>query len=124
MPHPNKVIWALHQHRAAYDLFDTEYSNMKSDPSGIEMRKIIENADNKYLQEAQRSYTIADNVTKRMDRYNHISAQTLYHPCPDMERFYVNKYEDYILMPSRINITKRQMVALEALSQRQTHMKL
>lgn len=115
MPHPNKVIWALHQHRAAYDLFDTEYSNMKNDPIGCSVQRIVMNADNKYLKEAKRIYTIADNVTRRMQRFNHISARTLYHPCPDMERFYADRYEDYILMPSRINITKRQMLALEAL---------
>lgn len=115
IPHPNKVVWALHQHRAAYDLFDTEYSNLKNNPDGNQIRRIITNADCRYLPEAKRIYTIADNVTKRMQKYNHIHAQTLYHPCPDMERFYCKEYQDYILMPSRINITKRQMLALEAM---------
>ena len=124
MPHPNKVIWALHQHRAAYDLFDTEYSNIKSDPAGCSVQRIIMNADNTYLKEAKRIYTIADNVTKRMQRFNHISAHTLYHPCPDMGKFYADHYDDYILMPSRINITKRQMLALEALVHSHSGIKL
>lgn len=117
IPHPNKVIWALHQHRAAYDLFNTDYSNIKDTVEGREIRNIIYAADNKYLREAKRVYTIAGNVSKRMQRYNHISSTPLYHPCPDMEKFYCDQYEDYILMPSRMNITKRQMLALEALSQ-------
>lgn len=124
MPHTNKVVWALHQHRAAYDLFDTEYSNIKNNADGNKVREIIRNADNKYLQEAKRIYTIADNVTRRLEKFNHISAETLYHPCPDMEKFYVEKYDDYILMPSRINITKRQMLALEAMAQSTSNIKL
>ena len=124
MPHPNKVIWALHQHRAAYDLFGTEYSNLKDEPQGNEARDIIYNADNTYLKEAKRIYTIADNVTKRMRKYNGIESTPLYHPCPDMDKFYCGEYEDYILMPSRINITKRQRLAIEALCLTKSDIKL
>ncbi len=124
IPHPNKIIWALHQHRAAYDLFDTEYSNLKNNPEGNEMRKIVYNADNIYLKEAKKIYTIADNVSKRMRKYNFIESTPLYHPCPDMDKFYDGGYEDYILMPSRINITKRQMLAIEAMSLSKTNTKL
>lgn len=124
MPHPNKVIWALHQHRAAFDLFNTDFSNIKNDADGRHIRSIIENADRTYLKEAKRIYTIADNVTSRMQKYTHIAAQTLYHPCPDMDRFYTDAYGDYILMPSRINITKRQMLALEALVHSKSDIKI
>lgn len=124
IPHSNKVIWALHQHRAAYDLFNTEYSNLKDDPAGKAMRDIVFNADNRYLKEAKRIYTIAQNVSNRMHRYNGIESQPLYHPCPDMDKFYCGEYEDYILMPSRINITKRQMLAIEAMRQTKSDIKL
>lgn len=124
IPHPNKVIWALHQHRGAYDLFNTEYSNLKNDPDGNDIRRIIINADNKYLHEAKRIYTIADNVSKRMEKYNNIKSTPLYHPCPDMENFYEGDSEDYILMPSRINITKRQLLAIEAMLYSKTKTKL
>lgn len=115
IPHPNKVIWALHQHRASYDLFDTEYSNIKDDLDGRYIKNVIKNADNRYLKEAKRIFTISQNVTNRMTKYNKISSKPLYHPCPDMEKFYCTDYSNYILMPSRINITKRQMLALEAM---------
>lgn len=124
IPHPNKVIWALHQHRAAYDLYNTEFSNLKEDPLSKQMRQVIYNADNMYLPEAKRIYTIADNVTKRMRRYNGIESTPLYHPCPDMEKFYCGEYEDYILMPSRINITKRQRLAIEALCYSKSNIKI
>ena len=115
MPCDNKVIWALHQHRAAYELFDTEFSNLKNTPDGNRMRQIVFNADNLYLNEAKRIYTIAENVSKRMLKYNGIRSKALYHPCPDMEKFYCGESENYLLMPSRINITKRQRLAIEAL---------
>lgn len=116
IPHPNKIVWALHQHRAAYELFNTEYSNLKDTVEGRYIRSIVQNADNLYLNEANRIYANSENVAKRMRKYNHIESQALYHPCPDMEKFYCTDYENYILMPSRINITKRQMLALEAMS--------
>lgn len=124
MPHENKVIWALHQHRQAYDLFDTEYSRLKNDETGCEIRRIVYQADNTYLPEAKRIYTIAQNVSRRMEKYNGIISKPLYHPCPDMEKFYCDGYEDYILMPSRINITKRQKLAIEALAETRTDIKL
>lgn len=116
MPHENKVAWVLHQHRAAFDLFNTEYSNIKDDETGRRVQRMIYNADRRYLPESKVIYTIAQNVTKRMEQYTHIQSIPLYHPCPDMDQFYLEEYGNYILMPSRINITKRQMLALEALT--------
>lgn len=124
IPHENKVIWALHQHRQAYDLFDTEYSNIKNDAIGREVRSIVTNADNAYLKEAKRIYTISQNIVNRMQKFNNIASTTLYHPCPDMEKFYAGEYEDYILMPSRINATKRQKLAIEAMAKTKSDIKL
>ncbi len=124
MPHENKVIWALHQHRAAYDLFNTKYSPLKDNEEGRFYRDVVKKADEKYLPEAKRIYTISNNVVDRMKKFNGISSQTLYHPCPDMESFYSDEYEDYILMPSRINDTKRQRLAVEALAETKSDIKL
>ena len=124
IPNTNKVVWALHQHRAAYDLFDTEYSNLKNNPEGLKMREIIMNADNKYLSEAKRIYANSQNVAARMQKYNKIIATPLYHPCPDMEKFYCGESENYVLMPSRINITKRQFLAVEAMKYVKSDIKL
>lgn len=124
MPHPNKIIWALHQHRQAYDLFDTQYSGMKNDTRGNQLKKIVTNADNQYLKEAKRLYANSRNVASRMKKYNNIDSTPLYHPCPDMDKFYCQESEDYILMPSRINDTKRQKLAIEALAQTKSNIKL
>ena len=114
--HSNKVIWALHQYRAAYDLWGSEFTDIHLQNEGERIKRVIHNADNLYLKEAKRIYTIAENVTTRMTKYNNINSTCLYHPCPDMEKFYCGEYDDYILMPSRINVTKRQMLAVRALA--------
>lgn len=124
MPHSNKVIWALHQHRAAYDLFDTEFSNIKNNSEGNRIKRIITQADKTYLAEAKRVYANSRNVSNRMQKYNGITSTPLYHPCPDMDQFYCDSYEDYILMPSRINITKRQKLAVEAMKYTKSNLKL
>ena len=124
IPHPNKVIWALHQYRQAYDLFDTEYSPLKNDSEGLRIKKMITRADQAYLPEAKRLYSISPNVSKRMMIYNQLPCTPLYHPCPDMEKFYSVGYEDYILMPSRINVTKRQHLAVEAMQYVKSDIKL
>lgn len=124
IPHPNKVIWMLHQHRDAYELFDTSYSNLKNNDIGNEARTIIYNADNRYLPEAKRIYTISEHVSQRLEKYNGIGSVPLYHPCPDMDRFFCKGYEDYILVPSRITQAKRQMLALEALAKTRSNVKL
>jgi len=116
MKHSNKVIWTLHQFRAAYDLWKSDFTTMHFKSEGERIKRIIKNADDLYLNEAKRIYTISQNVTNRMSRFNEINSTPLYHPCPDMEKFYCCDYDNYVLMPSRINITKRQMLAVEALT--------
>lgn len=124
IPHPNKVVWALHQYRQAYDLFDTEYSQLKNDPDGNRIKDIVTRADTAYLSEAKRIYANSRNVANRMMLYNDLTSIALYHPCPDMEKFYSLDYGDYILVPSRISKTKRQNLAIEAMQYVKSNIKL
>lgn len=124
IPHRNKVMWILHQHRQCYDLFDTEYSNIKNDAEGNRIKDIITNADTRYIAEAKHVFANSRNVANRLKKFNGIDAEPLYHPCPDMEKFYCGKSENYILMPSRINATKRQLLAVQALALTKSDIKL
>ncbi|UQZ91442.1 glycosyl transferase (plasmid) [Deltaproteobacteria bacterium Smac51] len=124
MKHPNKVLWILHQHRSAYELFDTPYSDIGDNPAGRSVRSIIYRADNVYLSEAKKIYANSRNVSSRLMKYNGIDSTPLYHPCPDMESFQIGEYGDYILMPSRINVTKRQFLAIEAMAMTKSDIKL
>ena len=124
IPHPNKVMWVLHQHRQAYDLYDTEFSNLKNDDEGYRIMNIIKRADIKYLAEAKRIYANSGNVAKRMKTFCGLDSTPLYHPCPDMDKFYCGASENYLLMPSRINITKRQLLAIKSLGKTKSDIKL
>jgi len=122
--HSNKVIWLLHQYRMAYDLYGTDFSVLHLTKEGRNTRDIVHNADNLYLREAKRIYANSKNVATRLGKYNDIPSVPLYHPCPGMEKFYCGSYDDYILMPSRINLTKRQKLAVEAMAHTKSDIKL
>jgi glycosyltransferase involved in cell wall biosynthesis len=34
IPHPNKVLWLVHQHRAAYDFWDHPFGDLGASPRG------------------------------------------------------------------------------------------
>jgi len=50
IPHPNKVLWILHQHRAAYDMWDTQLGGF---PDGAMVRSAIMEADKALIPEAR-----------------------------------------------------------------------
>jgi len=122
--HSNKVIWAMHQYQAAYDHWGASYNDMHLQPEGARIKDIIINADNLYLREAKRVYASSKHVANKMQKYNDINAQPLYHPCPDMDGFYDGGYDNYILMPSRINSQKRQRLAIDAMAYTKSDIKL
>ncbi|MCR4431952.1 MAG: glycosyltransferase family 4 protein [Tepidanaerobacteraceae bacterium] len=113
--HSNKVLWILHQHRTAYDLWQTKYCDLNQTSIGYKVRDAIISADNIYINEAKKIFTISNNVKNRLQRFNNISATTLYHPCPEAEKFNCEAYDNFILFPSRINEVKRQYLAIEAM---------
>lgn len=123
VPHDNKKVWILHQYRQVYDLFGTKFG-VPDVKAGRRIRDIVTTADTRYLSEAKGLFANSKNVAKRLKKHNALDAVPLYHPCPDIEKFYVGNYEDYILMPSRITRVKRQLLALEALALTKNNMKL
>lgn len=113
--HPNKVLWILHQYRQAYELWGTEYSDLHFSSVGLAVREAIMRADNFYLREARKIFTISQNVSSRLHRFNQIPSTPLYHPCPGADKFYCEAYDNYILFPSRLDNMKRQHLAVEAM---------
>jgi len=51
IPHPNKVLWILHQHRTAYELWDHPLSDMIYYPNGAQVRDELPSADHRYRDE-------------------------------------------------------------------------
>ncbi len=116
-PHPNKVLWIVHQHREAYDLWDRGEGALINSPGGAQARALIHAADNAACAEARGVFTIAGNVSKRLAHYNGVSAEALYSPPDRAESFYPGAAEDFLFFPSRISGLKRQELALRALSE-------
>lgn len=112
--HPNKVLWLLHQHRQAYDLWSTEYGDLKSFPDGEKIRNLIMECDKKYISEAKRVFTNAQNTANRLKQYCGIDSKALYHPPLNYEKLHCESYGDYVFYPSRIDAIKRQRLLVEA----------
>lgn len=122
--HPNKVLWVLHQHRPAYDLWGTPYQDLPDNSTGTRIREIIINSDNRLLPESKKIYTLSKNVSNRLKRFNNIDSIPLYHPPDGVEHLTPGKYEDYIFYPSRLGALKRQDMAIQAMRYTKTNVKL
>ncbi len=112
--HDHKVMWLMHQHRSAYDLWETKFEDMHRWPNGKAIRDFIRQCDEKYIPEATRVFTIAGTTSARLKKYNGIDSTVLYHPPQDYEKLYCGECGDYIFYPSRINEIKRQTILAEA----------
>jgi glycosyltransferase involved in cell wall biosynthesis len=116
IPHQNKVLWILHQHRTAYELWDRPpLSDLIYYPDGMLVRDAIREADRNLIPEAKLVFANSQNVARRLKEYCGIAAKPLYHPPPNAERYYTEKAEDFFFFPSRICIPKRQELVLRAL---------
>lgn len=116
IPHPNKVLWILHQHRTAYELWDHPLSDLVYYANGAQVRDAIEHADRKLIPEARAVFANSQNVARRLKSFCDIDSTPLYHPPPDAEKFYSSTAEDYLFFPSRLCVPKRQELALQALA--------
>jgi glycosyltransferase involved in cell wall biosynthesis len=116
LPHPSKVLWVLHQHRAAYDFWGGALCDLMDYPNGQEVRDAVRAADNAFIPEARAVYANSRNVADRMKRFNGIEAEPLYHPPPGAELFRCAPAEDFLYLPSRINRSKRQLLVVDALA--------
>jgi glycosyltransferase involved in cell wall biosynthesis len=115
--HPNKVFWILHQHRQAYDMWDSGLSDLRTQPDGVAVREMIFAEDRALLgRDHAPVYTIARNVSDRLRRYLNIGSIPLYHPPPNAELLEPGASGDYLFVPGRINSSKRQSLVLEALA--------
>ncbi len=114
--HPNKVLWILHQHRQAYDIWEAGASELQRDPDGAAVREFIRAEDRAAIGAARRVFANSANVAGRLRRYLGLAAEPLYHPPPNAERLRPGPYGDYLYAPSRLGPTKRQSLMIEALA--------
>lgn len=112
--HENKVLWLMHQHRQAYDLWETEFGDLHHFPKGDKIREFICECDKQYISEARSVFTIAHNTSKRLKKFCGIDSETIYHPPLNYEKLHCDSYGDYVFYPSRIDSIKRQRLLVEA----------
>lgn len=122
IPHPDKRVWLLHQHRAAYELYNTPFGWPKGQPETEDLRARIEIQDRLSLSgeisgSARAVYTIAERVSERLRTFSNIESKALYHPPADVEKFRCEEALPYIFVPSRLERLKRQELLLRALAE-------
>jgi len=115
LKHPRKVLWLFHQHRAVYELFDTPFSEWGTRDDDTEVRRVIKAADTRFISETPRRFTLSQNLSDRLQRFNGLSSEPLYHPPPLHRVLEYRGYEGFILMPTRLVCHKRPGLLVEAL---------
>ena len=118
--HHDQSIWVMHQHRAAYELYDenTASEGLKA------LRPEVAAFDVRVLSKAKRLFANSQCVANRLQTYNGLSAQPLYHPPHGAERFYCASAEPYIFYPSRLEGLKRQDLLIRAAAHLTTPVKI
>lgn len=116
VPHDDKVLWVLHQHRPAYELWRSEFQDELPDTAeGRYVRSTIVEADNRLLREVRRVYCISRVIAQRMVRFNGVEPSVLYPPVGDERAYYSEEPRGYVFFPSRVASIKRQHLAVQAM---------
>lgn len=105
--HPNKVVWLFHQHRPAYDLLGTPYSEFTKSGKDLRILNHIRDIDNKFLSNAKKIFSISHNVKNRLLKYNNIESEVLYPPTKLDGAYEQGEYKKYIFSAGRLDPLKR-----------------
>lgn len=122
--HDRKVVWLIHPHKSAYELWERPFIDLPRDPGGYAVREFILEMDKRYLRDAKKVFANSKTVAERLKRYIGLEADVLYHPPPNAEKFHCKSYESFIFFPSRINPLKRQILAVDAMRYVKSDVKL
>lgn len=112
--HEKKVLWVMHQYRAAYNLWGTPFDDLSTYTEGPRVREWIKHCDNRFIPQAKKVFANSKAVAERLRRFNNIESEPLYHPPPRAEKLQPGEQGDYIFYPSRLEPQKRQELLIEA----------
>ncbi|HEY9467784.1 MAG TPA: glycosyltransferase family 4 protein [Vicinamibacterales bacterium] len=113
--HPRKVAWVIHQHRAAYELCGTPYSDFEHTEGDVGLRRRLFELDARMLGECRHVFANSNNTARRLQTFNGVPAEGLYHPPPLADRLRPGPYGDYVLVVGRIENVKRVDLAIAAM---------
>jgi glycosyltransferase involved in cell wall biosynthesis len=114
--HDRKVAWLIHQHRAAYELAGTPFSDFAHTEEDVALRERIVALDRAMLGECRHVYTNSANTAARVQRFNGLSAEPLYHPPRLASRLHPGEAGSYVLSIGRLESVKRVDLAVRALA--------
>ena len=112
--HPRKVAWLVHQHRAAYELCGTPFSDFDHTEADVGLRKRLIALDTAMLGECAGVFTIARTVSERLAKYNGIDAEPLYSPPKLAPQLRPGPYGEYVVTVTRLEHVKRVDLAIDA----------
>ena len=118
--HPKKVLWVMHQHRSAYNLWGTQFDDLSTYPEGPRVRQWIRDCDDRFIAGAKKVFANSQTVANRLHHFNKIASEVLYHPPPRADRLRTGETGDYVFYPSRLEPQKRQELLIEAARYLQT----
>jgi glycosyltransferase involved in cell wall biosynthesis len=114
--HPRKVAWVIHQHRAAYELCGTEFSDFTHREEDVAIRKRLIELDTQMLAECRHVFANAQNTANRLAKFNGIAARALYHPPALADRLREGPFGDYVLSVGRLERVKRADLVVRAMA--------
>jgi glycosyltransferase involved in cell wall biosynthesis len=128
LSHERKIVWLIHQHRTAYELWDhPEYADLARQPEGALVRELIHSADRVALGEAKRVFANSRNVARRLHDSLGIASEPLYHRSPMTDALLLREpgdIGDTVVFPSRFESLKRQTIVVDAMRHVRTGVKL
>ena len=117
--HERKIVWLIHQHRSAYELWDhPRFADLSLQEDGAIVRDMVWQADRVALGESKRIFTNSRNVQDRLWNSMRLSSDVLYHPSPPTEALLgmePGPVGDYVFLPGRLEALKRQSMVIEAM---------
>jgi glycosyltransferase involved in cell wall biosynthesis len=122
--HPRKVLWLVHQHRAAYELAGTRFSDFSHAARDVALRRRLIETDTRMLRECVGHFTIARTVSERMAKYNGVASEALYNPPKLAGRLHTGPYSDFVLTVTRLEHVKRVDLAIDAFEKTTSAMRL
>lgn len=111
--HPNKVVWLVHQLRAAYELHGTELGQFSESPEDRAIRRGIQDLDRESLGEARTLFATSANVAERLRGSTGLHAEVLPHP-PQELAYRCDRYGAFILCVGRLDPAKRVDLLVDA----------
>ncbi len=114
--HPRKVVWLIHQYRAAYELAGTPFSDFAHTEDDVATRERLIALDTAMLAECERRFANSANTAARARRYNGVDVAPLYHPPRLAGRLRSGPYGDYLLSVGRLEAVKRVDLAIRAMA--------